>query len=119
MIRINLLGKKKVSNIPFGLGERLEKLGISGSDLAELRPAIAKIIFIIAGLYLGNFVPTYLHEQKIAALEARIAEMALREQMKAVPVEAQLMVRIGELNNENARLKAEVASRALPAKKAV
>lgn len=48
------------------------------------------------------------YEQKIATLEARIAEMVLREQMKAVPVEKQLMSRIGELNAENARLKAEV-----------
>ena len=48
------------------------------------------------------------YEQKIAALEARIAELTQNERMKAIPVEAQLMVRIGELNDENARLKAEV-----------
>ena len=48
------------------------------------------------------------YESRIKALEARIEEMAQLERMKAVKVEAQLMVSIGELQVENARLKAEV-----------
>jgi hypothetical protein len=48
------------------------------------------------------------YESRIKALEARIEEMAQLERMKAVKVEAQLMVRIGELQVENTRLKAEV-----------
>ena len=48
------------------------------------------------------------YEDRIKALEARIEEMAMLNRMKAVPVEAKLMDRIGELNAENARLKAEV-----------
>ena len=48
------------------------------------------------------------YEDRIKALEARIEEMAMLNRMKAVPVEAKLMDRIGELNKENARLKAEV-----------
>ena len=42
MIRINLLGKKKSATIPFGLEDKLEKLGVSGSDLQELRPALVR-----------------------------------------------------------------------------
>ena len=48
------------------------------------------------------------YEDRIKALEARIDEMAMLNRMKAIPVEAKLMERIGELNKENARLKAEV-----------
>jgi phage host-nuclease inhibitor protein Gam len=48
------------------------------------------------------------YEDRIKALEARIEEMAMLNRMKAVPVEAKLMDRIGELNAENARLKTEV-----------
>jgi uncharacterized coiled-coil DUF342 family protein len=52
------------------------------------------------------------YEDRIKALEARIEEMAMLNRMKAVPVEAKLMDRIGELNAENARLKAEVEAQA-------
>jgi hypothetical protein len=48
------------------------------------------------------------YESRIKALEARIEEMAQLERMKAVKVEAQLMVSIGELQVENTRLKSEV-----------
>jgi len=48
------------------------------------------------------------YESRIKALEARIEEMAQLERMKAVKVEAQLMITISELQVENARLKADV-----------
>ena len=48
------------------------------------------------------------YEDRIKALEDRIEEMAMLNRMKAVPVEAKLMDRIGELNAENASLKADV-----------
>jgi hypothetical protein len=48
------------------------------------------------------------YESRIKALEARIEEMAQLERMKAVKVEAQLMVSIRELQFENTRLKAKV-----------
>ena len=48
------------------------------------------------------------YEDRIKALEARIEEMSMLNRMKAIPVEAKLMERIGELNKENARLKADV-----------
>jgi len=48
------------------------------------------------------------YEDRIKALEARIKEMSMLNRMKAIPVEAKLMDRIGELKAENARLKAEV-----------
>ena len=48
------------------------------------------------------------YENRIKELEARVEEMAMRNRMKAIPVEAKLMDRIHELNKENARLKGEV-----------
>ena len=48
------------------------------------------------------------YEDRIKALEARIEEMAKRERFKAIPVEARLIENIIELQEENARLKAEV-----------
>ena len=48
------------------------------------------------------------YEDRIKALEARIEEMAKRERFKAIPVEARLIENIIELQEGNARLKAEV-----------
>lgn len=48
------------------------------------------------------------YENRIKALEAKVAEMAQNERFKAIPVEAKLIDRIVELNKENASLKAEV-----------
>ena len=55
----------------------------------------------------GQAIVSY-YENRIKALEARIEEMAMLNRMKAVRVEAGLMIRIKELNDENARLKSEV-----------
>ena len=48
------------------------------------------------------------YENRIKELEHRIEQMARANRLKAIPVEAQLIDRIAELNKENARLKAEV-----------
>ena len=44
------------------------------------------------------------YETRIKELEARIAEMALLNRMKAVRVEAQILDRLVELKKENNRL---------------
>ena len=48
------------------------------------------------------------YENRIKELEHRIEQMARANRLKAIPVEAQLIDRIAELNKENASLKAEV-----------
>ena len=48
------------------------------------------------------------YENRIKELEHRIEQMARANRLKAIPVEAQLIDRIAELNKENARLKTEV-----------
>jgi hypothetical protein len=49
------------------------------------------------------------YEDRIKALEAKVEEMALRERMKAIPVEAKLMDRIAELTEELKTLKEKMA----------
>jgi hypothetical protein len=44
------------------------------------------------------------YENRIKALEERVAEMARDQRMKAIPVEAKLVQRIAELQGENKRL---------------
>ena len=48
------------------------------------------------------------YEKRIAYLEARVAEMARQQRMKAIPVEAKLLERYALMQAENSRLKAEV-----------
>jgi len=45
------------------------------------------------------------YENRIKALEERVAEMSRMQRMKAIPVEAKLVQRIAELQGENRRLR--------------
>ena len=48
------------------------------------------------------------YENRIKALEEKVAEMARMQRHKAIPVEAKLLERIAEYQAENTRLKAEI-----------
>ncbi len=72
MIRINLLGKKKSSDIPFGLDEQFSKLGINLTEIQELRPALVRVAIVAVGLYIANFIPSYLKEEKMHNLDAEL-----------------------------------------------
>ena len=48
------------------------------------------------------------YDNRIKALEAKVAEMSRMQRMKAIPVEAKLVERVAEYQAENTRLKAEV-----------
>lgn len=45
------------------------------------------------------------YEKRIAELEARVAQLALHQRIKAIPIEAQLIDSIAELKAENERLR--------------
>jgi len=45
------------------------------------------------------------YENRIKALEERVADMSRMQRMKAIPVEAKLVQRIAELQGENRRLR--------------
>ena len=48
------------------------------------------------------------YEKRIAELEARVAQLAREQRLKAIPVEAKLLERYALMQADNARLKAEV-----------
>ncbi len=48
------------------------------------------------------------YEKRIADLEARVAQLAREQRLKAIPVEAKLLERYALMQADNARLKAEV-----------
>ena len=75
MIKVNLLGKKK-KPLPFGLDKALDKAGISEAQLAELRPSLPKLAVLVIGIYLANFVPNYLYEQRMQELQEQQAVVA-------------------------------------------
>jgi hypothetical protein len=48
------------------------------------------------------------YEKRIAELEARVAQLAREQRLKAIPVEAKLLERYALMQAENSRLKTEV-----------
>ncbi len=70
MIKINLLGKKK-KPAPFGLDKALERAGINQAQIEEIKPALPKLLTIVAVVYLAYFIPNYFLEQKAAELRAQ------------------------------------------------
>ncbi|RZA07991.1 MAG: hypothetical protein EOP11_06175 [Proteobacteria bacterium] len=112
MIKINLLGKKKSAGggLPFGLDEKFEKLGVRGSDLAELRPGIVRLALLIVGLYIGNFVPNYFHQKKIEELDAKIAEITQQtDQLKReLASKKDVRKQMEQLNKEETELQRQL-----------
>lgn len=113
MIKINLLGKKKaVQGVPFGLDERLAKLGVTTSDLQEMRPHLVRLAILIVGVYLANYVPTYLHEEKKAELDAQIASLATKTEAlnKELAAKKDLRKKMEELNKGESELNRQLAA---------
>jgi|GEM_PF-3700096 len=110
MIRINLLGKKKVAGMPFGLDEKLEKLGVSLSDFNDLRPAIVRVITLVVGIYIANFVPTYLHEEKMKELDEKQAKIAVKtaELQKELNTKKDIRKQMEQLNKEEVELQRQL-----------
>lgn len=111
MIKINLLGKRKASGpIPFGLDEKLAKLGIRPEDLLELRPALLRLGVLLAGLYLANYVPNELHRRKIEMLDAQIAEFAQQSSKLTAELATKRDIRkqMDQLNKEEVELQRQL-----------
>jgi Tfp pilus assembly protein PilN len=110
MIRINLLGKKKVAAMPFGLDEKLEKFGVSFTDFNELRPALVRLLVLFAGLYIANYVPTYLHEEKIKELDEKQTKLAQKsaELQKELNTKKDIRKQMEQLNKEEVELQRQL-----------
>jgi Tfp pilus assembly protein PilN len=114
MIKINLLGKKKASagKIPFGLDAQFEKLGITTSDLQELRPHLVKVAVLVFGLYLADFVPNYIHQEKLQTLDAKIAGLTVKSDAlgKELGSKKELRQKMEELNKGESELQRQLAA---------
>jgi Tfp pilus assembly protein PilN len=106
MIRINLLGKKKSAGIPFGLEEKFERLGISISDIQELRPALFRVAVTVVGLYIANFVPAYLHDEKVKQLDAQLSKLTAQsaELTRELASKKDIRKQMDQLNKEEVEL---------------
>lgn len=111
MIKINLLGKKKINTgLPFGLDDKLEKMGVTGTDLAELRPALVRAAILGFGLYLGNYVPGYYHQKKIDELEAQIQTITQKTQtlQRELATKKDIRKQMDQLNKEEGELQRQL-----------
>lgn len=110
MIKINLLGKKKAAAVPFGLDEKLEKLGIGMGDFQELRPGLVRLAFLLVGLYIAHFVPTYLHEEKVRKLDAELSKLAMRNKELSAELAAKRDIRkqMEQLQKEEVELRRQL-----------
>jgi Tfp pilus assembly protein PilN len=110
MIRINLLGKKKAGNIPFGLDEKLEKLGISFSDFQELRSGLVRLASVAAGLYIANFIPGYLREEKMQSLALELQKLTARSAAldRELGAKKDIRKQMEQLNKEEGELQRQL-----------
>jgi len=110
MIRINLLGKRKDSPVPFALDEKLEKLGINIGDFSELLQGLVRLGTVALGLYVANYVPTYLHEEKMKQLDEKYSKLAVRtaELQKEVSSKRDIRKQMEQLNKEEVDLQRQL-----------
>jgi Tfp pilus assembly protein PilN len=110
MIRINLLGKRKVAPAPFGLDEQLGKLGIRPEDLDELKPGIIRVAVIVSSLYMLNFGLTYYHDQRGRTLDAELEKKTAESKGLSEKLAAKKNIRqqMEQLNKEEAELQRQL-----------
>ncbi len=110
MIRINLLGKKKVAAAPFALDEKLEKIGVKPGDLLEFRSTFFKIVFIWAGLYAASYVPTHLHDERVRVLDAELATLTTKsaDLQKELATKKDIRKQMEQLNKEESELQRQL-----------
>lgn len=110
MIRINLLGKKKAAAVPFGLDEKLAKVGVSVDDFTELRLPLLRVAVVVVGLYIANYVPTYLHEQKMKELDEKMQKLQARttELTRELGTKKDIRKQMEQLNKEEVELQRQL-----------
>ena len=100
MIKINLLGKKKTTNIPFQLDEKLARFGIKPEDFETFKPLGMKLVVLTAGIYGASFGPEYFYkidfDKEKTAINKELRER--REQRKEME----------KLNKEESELKRQL-----------
>jgi hypothetical protein len=105
MIRVNLLGKKKAAS-SFGPEELLGKVGVKYDDVLAYRMPVLRLLVTAGGLYLGNYLPTYFHDQKLHVLDQEFAALTARSsaiQMQLVATK-EVTKKMESLQNEEREL---------------
>jgi Tfp pilus assembly protein PilN len=111
MVKINLLGKKQAAGgTPFGLDERLAKLGLSGAELQEMRPHLVRFAVLLVGLYAANYIPSYLQEQKIQKLQAQMDQLDSQANVlrKELATKKDIRKQMDQLNKEEIELQRQL-----------
>ena len=90
------------ATVPFGLDEKLGKLGISVDDLKEFQPALIKLVVVVVALYLGEAVPRYFIEKKMQELEAELQKLTSKaaELQKDLASKKDIRKQMEQLNKE-------------------
>ena len=109
MIKINLLGKKKVK-APFGLDEVMEKYGINQDQLVELRPILLKAAVILGGLYIANYIPNEMLVREMIELDAQIEVVNQQTQalQKELNEKKDIRKQMEQLNKEEVELQRQL-----------
>ncbi|MCO5142656.1 MAG: PilN domain-containing protein [Oligoflexia bacterium] len=112
MIKINLLGKRKKLQgaVPFGLDEHLEKLGIRFDDLERLKPKLTMFGAMLALAYIAYFIPNYLHQEKMAALDMQLSslETRLEELRKELASKREIRKNMEQLSKEEGEMQRQL-----------
>lgn len=110
-IKVNLLGKKK-TEVPFGLGETFQKLGIKTDDLGALRPGLIKIAVLLAGLYVADYFPTYFFELKKAELAQKVEALEQHSNVlkKELTQKKGIREQMDQLNREEIELQRQLTA---------
>lgn len=113
MIRINLLGKKKIKG-PLGidLDDLLAKVGYKGSaqDILQHKDQIVKVGVLILAIYMTSLAPTIWMEQELAKIDADYTQV--RSQFEALQKELDskkiIRTQMNKLQGEEAEVKRQL-----------
>jgi Tfp pilus assembly protein PilN len=110
MIKVNLLGKKKLGGLPPQLQAALDKAGITPEELYELRPGLIKVAVIAAGIYLGGIVPATLHQTKLDELATTLDDVSKKEEELRGSLKQKQAIRqqMNQLNNDERDMRSQL-----------
>ena len=105
LIKINLLGKKKVS-APFGIDKLLEKSGIKLEDLSALKIPLLRVAVIVIGVYLAGYIPETIQERELAELDQKLSVVTKKADalQKEVTAKKEIRRQMDQLTKEENEL---------------
>lgn len=112
MIKINLLGKRNKTHgaVPFGLDTHLEKIGIRIEDYEPLKHKLIMFMVLLIFSYVAYYVPNYLHQEKMAALDMQISsiESRLNDLRKELASKREIRKNMEQLSKEEGEMQRQL-----------